>query len=56
MTIYSKAIAAAVMPVITGTLIHFGIDPMMPLETAIELALIALVTGVAVYFVPNKKY
>ncbi len=43
------------MPVITGTLIHFGIDPMMPLEAAIEVLLIAIVTGIAVYFVPNKK-
>ena len=54
MTMYSKAIAAVVMPVITGALVHFGVDPRMPLEEAIELALIAIATGVAVYFVPNR--
>ena len=54
MTIYSKAIAAVVMPIVTGALIHFGIDPQMPLEAAIEVLLIAIATGVAVYFVPNK--
>ena len=54
MKLYSKAIAAVVMPIITGALVHFGIDPMMPLEAAIEVLLIAIVTGVAVYFVPNR--
>lgn len=51
---YAKAIAAVVMPVITGTLVQFGVDPQMPLQNAIEMALIAIVTGVAVYFVPNR--
>lgn len=51
---YTKAIAAFITPVIIGFLMPLGIDGDTTVAQLIETLIIAVSTGITVYFVKNK--
>lgn len=55
MSAYAKAIAAFVTPAIVSLLIPFGLDGNTTLESAINVLVLAGLTALSVYFIPNKK-
>lgn len=50
MGLYAKAITAVIM----STLAPLGIDSLTSFEDGVTILVSAAITGVAVYFVPNK--
>lgn len=55
MSAYAKAIAAFVTPLVLTLLAPLGLGATTTLEDAIYLLITAIVTGLTVYFVPNRK-
>ena len=51
---YNKAIAGFVTPAILGLLSFFGVTPDMPVSEAVEVLVMATITAMAVYFIPNR--
>lgn len=54
MSSIAKAITAFITPLIVGLLLPLGITGDTSLSTAIEIILMALLTALAVYAVPNQ--
>ena len=52
---YSKALAAFLTPLIVTLLMPLGLDGESTVTQLVEAVIIAVSTGVMVYFVPNTK-
>ena len=51
---YAKAIAAFITPLLVAPLAYIGVTPDMPFATALEIIIVAVITGFMVYIVPNR--
>jgi len=52
---YAKAIAAFITPLVVSLLLPLGIDETSTVSQLIEALIMAVSTGLAVYFIPNKN-
>lgn len=51
---YAKAIVAFIVPLLVAPLAFLGIDAETTVGTALEIILVAAITAMTVYLVPNK--
>jgi len=52
---YAKAIAAFIVPLVVSMLVPFGITADTTVAEVVNLLVLAVVTAVSVYMVPNSK-
>ena len=52
---YAKAIAAFIVPLVVSMLVPFGITADSTVVEVVNLLVLAIVTAVSVYMVPNVK-
>jgi hypothetical protein len=54
MSQYAKALVAFITPLIMSLLLPLGISPETPVIQAVEVILLAIITAVAVFVIPNR--
>lgn len=52
---YAKAITAFIVPLVLSMLVPFGVTADTTVSEVLNLLVLAVVTGVSVYMVPNSK-